>query len=286
MVKIRRWGLSALAVGLTILLMGSASGFPPGKDGPKKEPPPDKNGKELREAHDTLLHVGLLTKVGPKTPPDTMKLFDQAKGFYRQAVTAFNEGDSQKAKEMGLAAKDAGRGLEHVLRANLPPGDLPPPPEGDGLDPRRKGEPPPPPDKGRSAQTWEPARAALDRLKDRLDEVGAGGGAGKAFTDASRRVYGLARQAYLDRDYPRAAALARGAEAWTHVSEHLERAGLSASLGAEPPPPGAPGRPGPRGEGPPPPPPPLEGPSQADRVAERQAPPPPPPLEGLGGPGR
>jgi hypothetical protein len=78
----------------------------------------------------------------------------------------------------------------------------------------------------------------IQRTRDRLDEAGSADGQGRLFLDASRRVYAQARQAYQDRDYVRATELARGAEAWTHVGEHLQRAGEDVARSRiEPPPP-------------------------------------------------
>ncbi len=76
-------------------------------------------------------------------------------------------------------------------------------------------------------------------------------GPGTQFLDASRDLYQKARRAYQDKDYARAAELAKGAEAWTHVGEHLQRAGVG--LGG--PPERLPAKPT---EKPPPPPPPEE----------------------------
>jgi hypothetical protein len=131
----------------------------------------------------------------------------------------------------------------------------PPPPRRDGrLD---KGPPPPPPGDGPgSAEPWQHARAILRHVRERLDEAGSETGTGKAFLDGARTAYGLARRAYLDGDYRKATEFGCAAEAWTHVGEHLTRAGYDGATlktrrdSAPPPPPE-----GRRGNRPPPPPP-------------------------------
>jgi hypothetical protein len=159
------------------------------------------------------------------------------------------------------------------------PGKTPPRP-GDGDDqpppPSRRGErdnpPPPPPPRHEEAQPWQSAHDALRRAKNRLDEAGEETGAGKAFLDGAHGVYTQARKAYLAGDYRKAVELARGADAWTLVAEHLQHAGYEGSTlrtpreGAPPPPPEG------RREGRQPPPPPP-----GDEATGRRRPPPPPP---------
>ena len=253
-------------LGGVVVLAGSAGAY---SRPPKKGPGPDQNagkgdkaGKDLRHAYDALTEVSLLVRADKgkgkdKAGPEVTRLTDQAKEVYRAAHRATRDEDRFRSKELSKAANDAARGLLHQLRAGAPPAaDLPPPPDVQG-----------------------PATAARDLLQrayDRIADAGAGPdrGPGRDFLDASRRAYERARQAYLDRDYVRAAELARGAEAWTHVGEHLLRAeGADARVERDrrPPPPPPPGR------GAPPPPPPrdrgdLRGPPGRD------APPPPPPL--------
>ncbi|HTU25771.1 MAG TPA: hypothetical protein VMF30_10255, partial [Pirellulales bacterium] len=65
----------------------------------------------------------------------------------------------------------------------------------------------------------------LRRIRDRLQDFAetTPRGAGRAFFDAARRLYDQASRAGRD-DTERALQLARAAEAWTHVGEHLNRA--------------------------------------------------------------
>jgi hypothetical protein len=181
----------------------------------------------------------------------------------------------------------------------------PPPPGGDDRPP----PPPPGGPRGSVTEPWRPALDALEHAKHRIDEAGEQTGAGKAFLDGARGVYSRARKAYTNGDYRKSAELARGAEAWTHVGEHLQRAGYEgASLrtgrdSAPPPPPDArregrrpppppPGDDGPDGRGPGPgarpgrdsaPPPPPDGPPDGRPGGRRQPPPPPPGDDGPGG---
>jgi hypothetical protein len=168
----------------------------------------------------------------------------------------------------------------------------PPPPRRAGrLD---KGPPPAPPDDGpgTAAEPWQHARAILRHVRERLDEADSETGAGKAFLDGARNVYGLARRAYLDGDYRKATEFGCAAEAWTHVGEHLTRAGYEAAelktrrdAAPRPPPEGR------RGNRPPPPPPGEDGDDRGPGAwpGRDSGPPPPPdgrrrPPSGDGGP--
>ncbi len=106
------------------------------------------------------------------------------------------------AAELGLAAHAAARGLLHALRANVPAvSGLPVPPrrDEDELD------------------------DLLQRTSNRLADADAPTrGPGRAFLDAVRRLSDQARKAGRN-DSTRAIQLARAAEAWTHVGEHLNR---------------------------------------------------------------
>jgi hypothetical protein len=216
---------------------------PEPKGGKDKKGPEPKAAKDLNKAYDTLTEVSLAQSgAKEKLPRDLAKLFDQARDYYRSAVRSFEDGDTSRAGELAKAANDAGRGLKHWLRANGPavPG-LPAPPVEPG---------PPGP---AAAEPWEGTRQLLQRARDRITEVEGlnRDGPGQPFLEASRDAYQRARRAYLDKEYARAAELARGAEAWTHVGEHLQRSGRGLVIQPEK----APAKPG---NVPPPPPPPLE----------------------------
>jgi hypothetical protein len=131
-----------------------------------------------------------------------------------------------------------------------------PPAESDApfAGPKRKG--PPPPDAGPDAERgpWTESLDALTRARDRLAEADrAGGGPARDVLDAARGVFAQARAAYDGGEYRKAAELARAAEAWSLVPEHLTRAGWEASAA------------------------PLTAPEP--RRKDRGAPPPPPPLK-------
>jgi hypothetical protein len=207
MTKVLRSLLLLLAVGATGGLIdwgpaeglsGTASAKPPGPKGPGKEK------DHLQKAYDALTEVSVWMSADRARPPrETTRLFDQAKELYRDAVRANRDDEGRRAAELGLAAHDAARGLLHSLRANAPAvAGLPTPPvrDDDELD------------------------ELLRRTGDRLQDADSGErGPGRAFHDAARRLYDQARRANRE-DSVRAIQLARAAEAWTHVGEHLNRA--------------------------------------------------------------
>jgi hypothetical protein len=222
-----------------------------GKEGKDKGGPTEKAGKDLNKAYNTLTDVTTqVTATREKLPHEMPRLLDQAKDIYRTARKSYDDRDQARAGELAKAANDAGRGLHHVLRATLPPvAGLPAPPPDAGPGP--KGGPPRP---GAAPSESEAASATLQRAHDRLREaVTDTTRSGSLFLDAGRDAYDRARRAYLDRAYQRAVELARAAEAWSHVDEHLARGRFEDRLA---PPPD--GRSGPRGGAtdikPPPPP--------------------------------
>lgn len=192
-------------------LIGVAEAKPKekGKKGPKK----GKN--DLQKAYDALMDVSAWTDGGRARPPrDVAPLIDQAKDLYRDAVRAAREDEPRRADELAAAAHDAARGLVHALRADAPSvRGIPAPPVRDNYE----------------------LDDLLRRTRDRLEDAEAQGsrGAGRAFTDAARRLYDQARRAGRE-DTMRAMQLARAAEAWTHVGEHLMQA--DSRIGYRPPP--------------------------------------------------
>lgn len=191
------WGPAA---GLT----STAEAKPKGPKGSGDKGP--KKGKDhLQKAYDALTEATAWTE-GRRTrsPRDLTPLIDQAKDLYRDAVRAAREDELERADELAAAAHDAARGLVHALRADAPAA------RGIPLPPRRDED-----------ELDDLLRRAGDRLQDRAEEEPRG--AGRAFFDAARRLYDQARRAGRD-DSERALQLARAAEAWTHVGEHLNRA--------------------------------------------------------------
>lgn len=201
--------LAAAAIG-GLIEWGPATGFismaeakQKGPKGPKEGP---KKGKEhLQKAYDALTDVAAWTDGGRnRTPRDLVPLIDQGKDLYRDAVHAARDDEPRRGDELAAAAHDAARGLVHALRAEAP---------------GTRGVPAPP------RQDDYELDDLLRRTRDRLDDVGdeVSRGAGRTFLDAALRFYDRARQASRD-DEVRAIQLARAAEAWTHVGEHLMRA--------------------------------------------------------------
>jgi hypothetical protein len=177
----------------------------------KKDKGPGKGKNDLQKAYDALTDVAAWTETGRARPPrDLAPLIDQAKDLYRDAVRAAREDELSRANELATAAHDAARGLVHALRADAP---------------AVKGIPTPP------LRDPDELDDLLWRTRDRLEDIGAlrPRGAGRTFLDAARRLYDQARQAGRD-DTIRAIQLARAAEAWTHVGEHLTQADSQTGL--------------------------------------------------------
>ena len=259
--------LAAAAVG-GVIDWGPGRGFTstaeakPGGPKGRGDKGPKKGKDHLQKAYDALSDVAVWTEGSRARPPrDLAPLIDRAKDLYRNAVKAAREDDLERADELGAAAHDAARGLIHALRADAP---------------AAKGVPLPP-----SRNDYE-LDDLLSRTRDRLEDNAdsAPRGAGRAFFDAARRFYDQARRAGRD-DTVRATQLARAAEAWTHVGEHLTQADREVGLrgeperrGVRPPPPDER-----RGVRPPPPPDERRGvrppPPPDERRGDRRPPPPP-----------
>lgn len=219
----------------------------------KPKPPrgpkgPEKVTKDLQHAYDRLREVSwLLVADKGAAPPQSRELFDSAKELYRSAQQTFTSGDRESAGEMAKAAHDAARGLKHSLEAQqLPVAGLPAPPAQFGGQFDRFSV---------DDSLWSEARDLLQRAYDRIQiatEAADAGGTSRMFLEASRRAYTSARRAYSDGDFSRATDLARAAEAWSHVGEHILKAsGRQVARGPLPPPDRAPSR-RPAGSEPPP----------------------------------
>jgi hypothetical protein len=239
--------LVATAVG-GLIEWGPGGGFASVAEAkPKKEKGdkgPKKGKNDLQKAYDALTDVAAWTEAGRARPPrEVAPLIGRAKDLYRDAVSAWRDVELWRADELAKAAHDAARGLVHALRADAP---------------AVRGIPVPP-----IRDSYE-LDDLLRRTRDRLEDIGALSprGAGRAFLDAARRLYDQARQAGRD-DTSRALQLARAAEAWTHVGEHLMQA--DTRTGYRPPPE--------RRREPPPPP---EGRRRPLPPDDRRGPPPPP----------
>jgi hypothetical protein len=124
-----------------------------------------------------------------------------------------------------------------------PHGDRPPPPPRGDRDappppPRGDREPPPPPPPGGPDAHREPEAAATDTIRHAVNRLEAAPadvkGPGRAFLDAARKSLDQAKLAQKDGEFFKAVDLARAAEAWSHVEEHLHRA--NGAAGDRPPP--------------------------------------------------
>lgn len=130
--------------------------------------------------------------------------------------------DGPKGKEPPKEDGPKGKGPKDGPKGKAPP----PPPLKD--EPKGK-EPPAIPAAGppTGAEPWASALDALTRARDRITAAGEApaGGAARDFLDAARATYARGRTAYETGEYRTAGELARAAEAWSHVPEHLARAG-------------------------------------------------------------
>jgi hypothetical protein len=219
-----RWMRGFVVVSAAVLVGGLIDWGPTGgltsmaeakPKGPKGDKGPKKGKDHLQKAYDALTDVAAWSDRGRARPPrDLEALIDQAKDLYRDAVRAAREDDLGGADELAAAAHDAARGLVHALRAQVPLArGIPTPPRRDDYE----------------------LDDLLRRTRDRLDDFAglAPRGAGQTFLDAARPLYDQARRAGRD-DTARALQLARAAEAWTHVGEHLSRADTRDTRGLEP----------------------------------------------------
>jgi hypothetical protein len=234
----------------------------------------------LPEGGATRLDDGLLKEVAARMaagkdqlPAEAAKIYQRVQLLYRTTAKSIAAGERERADELAMAADDAARGLNHVLRgslsreSDLPPPDFdrPPPPDSARRMGPRPPPPGPPPD---GAEPWRVAFHELEQVGDRLKVAGTETKIGAEFVDAARTAYARARKAYADGEYRRAAEMAHGADIWTHVGEHIWRAG-PAGADARPDRPGPPPDGRQRGRRPPPP-------SPADGPAGRRPPPLPP----------
>ena len=241
--------LKLIAMGLTSMLgLGLAGLFqeppPPPGGGP---PPPKAKGKkgapgdELRKTYDLLRRVRSDSGSG-RTEERIKDWTDRATDLYRRAIRTREQGDPRRAREIGTAAHDLARAVDHArnaARLDRPDPDLPPPPDGSGPE-----------------DIDDRTRRDLYRAYERIRSAGAYGpeADAKFFLDAARDLYNAARRDVEAGRDERAGELARASEAMTHVPEHLSNVAA-----------GRPGGPGARGVFDPPPP----EPKKKDRARVR-----------------
>jgi hypothetical protein len=213
--------LKLIAMGLaSVLGIGLAGLFqepPPPGGGP---PPPRAKGKkgapgdELRKTYHLLRQVRSDSRTG-RTEERINDWTERATSLYRRAIRTREGGDLRGARELGTAAHDLARAVDHArsaARLDRPDPGLPAPPDGFGpedIDERTRGD--------------------LDRAYERIrSEVGYGPEVdGRFYLDAARDLYNAARRDMEAGREERAGELARAAEAMTHVPGHLRNAGTS-----------------------------------------------------------
>jgi hypothetical protein len=209
--------LKLLAIGATSVLgMALTAAMPPGPpdDAP---PPPHKEkkekggpGGELKKTYDLLRRLNAEGKPGGRPEERLKDWSERATRLYRDAIKASEAGEKHQARELGIAAHDLARAVEHARNAaqSGADDDLPPPPGAGGPE-------------GEDERTHRDLRRAHERIVDlgRGDEPDA-----KFYFDASKDLYNAARRDAEAGRLERAGELARAAEALTHVPEHLARA--------------------------------------------------------------
>jgi hypothetical protein len=212
MLKLIAMGLmSVLGLGLAELFQESApspgGGPPPPKAKGKKGAP----GDELRKTYDLLRRVRSETG-GGRTEERIKDWTDRATDLYRRAIQTRKQGDLHRAREIGTAAHDLARAVDHARNAaqlDRPDPDLPLPPEGSGPE-----------------DIDDRTRRDLFRAYERIRSAGEYGpeADAKFFLDAARDLYNAARRDVEAGRDERAGEHARASEAITHVPEHLSNA--------------------------------------------------------------
>lgn len=209
-----------LGVGLAGAIPGLDAGFDDGPPPPphekKGEPKKGEPGPEgdLRRAYDLLRKIKAEDGVGGRADERLRGWTDRAAGLYRRGIQAHANGDRHRAHELGVAAHDLARAVDHAKnaarldQAQADP-DLPPPPRGEGPA-------------GDAAEARRDLRHAYDRISDA--DVDADDKDAKYYLDSARDLYTAARRDAEDGRNERAAELAKAAEALTHVPEHLAHA--------------------------------------------------------------
>ena len=181
--------LKLIAMGLTSVLgLGLAGLFqeppPPPGGGP---PPPKAKGKkgapgdELRKTYDLLRRVRSDTGSG-RTEERIKDWTDRATDLYRRAIRTREQGDLRRTREIGTAAHDLARAVDHArnaARLDRPDPDLPPPPDGSGPE-----------------DIDDRTRRDLYRAYEHIRSAGAYGpeADAKFFLDAARDLYNAARR--------------------------------------------------------------------------------------------
>jgi hypothetical protein len=213
--------VSSVLVSLGLASMLPAQPPPPGgppltkikgKGAPKKKGEREPGG-DLRKAYDLLRR--LRSDEGSTGRPEERirDWTDRAAALYRDGLKAQTDADMPRARELGTAAHDLARAVDHARNASRfdrPDPDLPPPSDDFGLE-----------------DTRDRARRDLIRAYERLEWLGTWRAApgSEFYIKAARDLYSAARRDLEAGRDERAGELARAAEAMTHVPEHLAQAG-------------------------------------------------------------
>ncbi|WP_435022319.1 hypothetical protein TA3x_001651 [Tundrisphaera sp. TA3] len=216
--------LKLLTLGTTSLLgVALASAMPPG--GPDDDPPPPPHkakkedrakkdgpgpGGELRKTYDLLRRLRADGRPAGRPEERLKDWTERSVKLYREAIKASEKGDERRSHELGIAAHDLARAVDHTRNASTyaPDDELPPPPGPGGPE-------------GEDDRIRHDLRRAHERILALADgdEIEA-----KFFYDASKDLYNAARRDAEAGRMGRAGELARAAEALTHVPEHLTAA--------------------------------------------------------------
>ncbi len=169
----------------------------------------------MRKAYDLLRRLRSDNRAGGRPEERLRDWTERATSIYRDGVKALKNDEWRTAQELGAAAHDLGRAVEHARNAaQFDQGDfdsaLPPPPAGPGPDDARD-------------RVARDLRRAYDRLREQ-DDIEYRGKDAKFYNDAGRDLYNAARRDFEAGRIERAGDLARSAEAMSHVNEHLARA--------------------------------------------------------------
>ena len=208
--------MKLIVAGVSSLLGLSLAGFYQDPPRPKDDrPPPKAKGKkgapgdELRKTYELLRRVRSDGDTG-RVEERINDWTERATRLYRRALQTREQGDPRRAREIGTAAHDLARAIDHArnaARLDRPDPDLPPP---DGVGPE---------------DASERTRRDLGRAYERITSFGEhAANPSKFYLDAARDLYNAARRDIQAGRDERGGELARAAEAMTHVPEHLSRA--------------------------------------------------------------
>ena len=210
--------LKILALGTSSLLgVALCSAMQPGPaDGPPPPPKAKKEGRgpggELKKTYDLLRRLRADGRTTGRPEERLKDWTERATKLYRDAIEASEDGQEREAHELGTAAHDLARAVDHARNAasaDLDDDELPPPPDVEGPE-------------GEDERT----RRDLRRAHDRILEVRDSPGPDAAFyLDAAKDLYNAALSDAEAGRLERAGELSRASEALTHVPEHLDRAG-------------------------------------------------------------